>query len=308
MSGRTWANGRSAYVTKPAVEKGPSKGQQAAADALETILGMFESGDDMPEAIASTVIARIEGLAPMASWSLPNQLLALKAGTTDARGYRQWEAVGRHVAKGERAIYILAPVTRKVKDTDKATGEETSRPIVLGFKGIPVFAYESTEGMPIERENFDPPELPPLHEVAEMLGVSVEYAPAPAGCDYHGFYQPDKERILLVTHAERTFFHELAHAAHRRVLQARGQDLTGGQNPAQEIVAETVAATLCQLYGFGGYIFQGREYVARYAEQANIGSPAKAAIKVLADVQATLYLIVDTALEAGAFVPEVAAA
>ena len=108
----------------------------------DAILGMFTDGD-MPERIASTVIARMEGLAPMASWSLGNQLLALRAGTTDARGYRQWEAVGRHVAKGERAVWILAPCTRKLTETDAATGETSTRPIVTGFKAIPVFAYES---------------------------------------------------------------------------------------------------------------------------------------------------------------------
>ena len=161
--------------------------------------------------------------------------------------------------------------------------------------------------MPIERENFDPPQLPPLHEVAAALGVSVEYAPAPHGCDYGGFYQPTRDRIVLVTHAERTFFHELAHAAHRRVLQEQGKDLSGGQNATQEIVAETVAATLCQLYGLGGYLFEGREYVARYAESIKL-SPERAAFKVLADVQASLYLIVETALEVGAYMPEAAAA
>jgi len=161
--------------------------------------------------------------------------------------------------------------------------------------------------LPIERENFDPPQLPPLHEVAAALGVSVEYAPAPHGCDYGGFYQPTRDRIVLVTHAERTFFHELAHAAHRRVLQEQGKDLSGGQNATQEIVAETVAATLCQLYGLGGYLFEGREYVARYAESIKL-SPERAAFKVLADVQASLYLIVETALEVGAYMPEAAAA
>jgi len=308
QSGRTWANGKSAYMVKPEKDAEPSRAQVAAADALETILGLFESGDDMPEAIASTMIARLEGFAPMASWSLGNQLLALRAGTTDARGYRQWQGVGRNVAKGCKAFYILGPRTKKITDKDAATGEETSRTIVSGFVGIPVFRFEDTEGLAIERENFDPPQLPPLHEVAAALGVSVEYAPAPYGCGYGGFYMPERDRIVLVTHAERTFFHELAHAAHRRIPNERGADLTGGQDASQEIVAETVAATLCQLYGLGGYLFHGREYVARYAEAAKIDSPAKAAMKVLADVQATLYLIVETAVGVGAWVPEVAAA
>lgn len=304
QSGRVWGNGKSAYMVKPEQDKSPSRAQVAAADALETILGMFESGDDMPEAIASVMIARLEGLAPMASWSLGNQLLALRAGTTDARGYRQWQAVGRNVAKGCKALYILGPKTRKLTEKDAATGEESSRTIVSGFVGIPVFRFEDTEGMAIERENFDPPQLPPLHEVATALGVSVEYAPAPHGCDYQGFYMPERERIVLVTHAERTFFHELAHAAHRRILNERGADLGGGQVLSQEVVAETVAATLCQLYGFTGYLYAGREYVARYAEAAKIESPAKAAMKCLADIQATLYLIVETAVGVGAWVPE----
>lgn len=305
MSGRKWGSG-SAYVVAPERERVPSKAQAAAAEALDYILEKFSTGDELPEAIATVMIARLEGVAPMASWSLGNQLLALRAGTTDARGYRQWEHVGRHVAKGCRAFYILAPRTAKRTETDPETGEKTTRPFITGFVGLPVFRYEDTEGLPIEREQYDPPSLPPLHEVARALGVSVEYAPAPHGCDYAGFYQPEKERIVLVTHAERTFFHELAHAAHRRVLQARGKDLSGGQDPAQEIVAETVAAALCKLYGFEGYLYTGREYVTRYAEAAGIENPAKAAIKCLADVQATLYLIVEEAVSVGAYVPAAA--
>lgn len=304
MSGRQWANGRG-YAVKPERSTEPSKAQAAAAEALTSVLGMFESGDDLPEAVATVMIARLEGLAPMASWSLGNQLLALRAGTTDARGYRQWQQVGRHVAKGCRAFYILGPRTRKLTETDAATGEETSRAIVTGFVGIPVFRFEDTEGMAIERENFDPPQLPPLHGVAAALGVSVEYAPAPHGCDYAGFYMPERERIVLVTHAERTFFHELAHAAHARILRGRGEDLAAGATA--EIVAETVAAALCALYGFGGYLYQGREYVKHYAESVGL-SAERAAFKCLADVQASLYLIVETALEVGAHVPEAAAA
>ncbi len=34
--------------------------------------------------------------------------------TEDARGFRQWEKVGRRVKKGAKAFYILAPVRKKV--------------------------------------------------------------------------------------------------------------------------------------------------------------------------------------------------
>ena len=111
---------------------------------------------------------------------------------------------------------------------------------------------------------------------------------------FKGYYTPrdhdGEERIVLCSHEERVFFHELAHAAHKRV---RGQ-LNGGQDPTQEIVAETVAATLCQLYGLSGYVYHGRDYIASYAKGS---PPAKAAMRVLADVRAVLDLILDPEAE-----------
>jgi len=300
MSGRRYGG---SGLQGPRPEKGPSKAQAAVEESLQALLEMFESGE-MPAAVARTMIARLEGLAPSANWSLGNQLILLRNGTSDARGYRQWQEVGRHVVKGSRALYILAPNTRKVTDRDKATGEESARTIVTGFRGLPVFAYEDTEGAPIEREQYDPPALPPLHEVARALGVDVQYAPNVGG-NYAGFYDPNHERIMLVTHDEKTFWHELAHAAHRRVLQSRGADLKGGQVASQEIVAETVAATLCVLYGREGYVYEGAAYVKGYATAADV-TPARAAIRCLADIQATLYLIVETAVSQGAYVPETA--
>jgi hypothetical protein len=95
---------------------------------------------------------------------------------------------------------------------------------------------------------------------------------------------------VLLTHDESTFFHELAHAAHRSVLQARGAELQGGQVPRQEVVAEVVAAVLCRLYDFEGFLPHSREYVDHYAGK---DGPAKAALKVLADVQAVLLLILE---------------
>lgn len=38
-------------------------------------------------------------------------------------GYRAWQAMGHQVRRGEKAIRILGPVTRKVELVDRATGE-----------------------------------------------------------------------------------------------------------------------------------------------------------------------------------------
>ena len=277
------------------------KGREAVDKALAHVLALFESGE-LPEAVARTTISRLESDSPVSSWSLGNRLLVLMAGTEDARGYRQWQACNRHVVKGARAFHILAPSTRRVKDTDPVTGEEVSRTAVVGFVGVPVFAVEDTDGEPIVRPDYRPVQLPPLLEVAQRLGVSVKWLPA-SGAGY-GYYTRTREEIVLCSGDEPVFFHELGHAAHQRVLERSGRALKGGQHVGQEVVAEVVAAVIGRLYGFDlGHVTTARDYVKGYA-----GDPAKAAMKVLADVQAVLDLILEpVSSEAGAELVPVAA-
>ena len=116
--GRAYARG--GPERKP-TERKPSRRREHAEEALRSVLDLFESGE-LPEQIAQTVIARQEGTSPMVNWSLGNQLLAIIAGTSDARGYRQWQEVGRHVRKGSKALYILAPSTRKIREQDADDG------------------------------------------------------------------------------------------------------------------------------------------------------------------------------------------
>lgn len=248
-----------------------------AEEAVQRLVGMFER-DEIPEAVAETVIRSKLGNAPSAKWSLGNQLLMLLAGTTDARGFRQWEQAGRKVRKGAKAFYILGPMTRKMED--KETGETVTR--VFGFKGVPVFAAEDTEGdEPYEAEVYEPMELPPLWDVAERIGVTrIDYGPFANG--FKGYYQPGEKRIMLCSHDVDVFFHELAHAAHATI-----ETLKGGQDRKQEIVAETVAATLCVLYGYEGFISKAGDYISAYAEE----NPARAIMSVLATVQKVLGVI-----------------
>jgi hypothetical protein len=287
---RTIGDGRS-YGARPQGPRpertGPSR-QERADEALRSILDLFES-DELPERIAETVIARAEGCSPSANWSLGNQLLMLLAGTTDARGFRQWKEVGRSVDKGAKAVYILGPVTRKIRETDETTGEESERPIVTGFTTIPVFRIEDTNGASVEPPDYRPAEFPPLYDVAQAWGIRVEYAPFVAR--FKGYYRPSTDRIMLCSHDARVYLHELAHAAHARVLRARGESLKGGQHAGQEIVAELTAAVLCRLYDLDGFLASSREYIA---DNSN-GNPGRGAMRVLNDVQACLRLLLEDA-------------
>lgn len=261
-----------------------SKSIDKASAALAEVIALFESGD-FPATVAQTMIARAEGDSPSAAWSLGNQLLMILAGTTDARGFRQWKEVGRSVKKGSKAFTILAPRMVRVEK-----GTETEHMACIGFLGIPVFRIEDTEGKELERSaDYRPAEFPPLFEVSQRLGITVNYAP---DCSrFRGYYMPSTNGITLMTHDVDVYFHELAHAAHRQVLRARGTDLRGGQIATQEIIAETVSATLCHLYGFEGYLYEGAQYIRSYARGAK--NPAQAAMRCLRDISAVLAVILD---------------
>ena len=88
-------------------------------------------------------------------YSLGNWLLlwsqAEQRETTVTRpaGYRTWQQLGRHVRRGETGYKILAPITRRIRDEDEATGEERSRRAVVGFRVATVFDYRQTEGKPL---------------------------------------------------------------------------------------------------------------------------------------------------------------
>lgn len=71
------------------------------------------------------------------------------------KGYRAWEAMGRHVRKGEKAIAIIAPCFRKVTEfkepEDKTVyhdeaGEKEEKRVIGGFRIAYVFDLTQTEG------------------------------------------------------------------------------------------------------------------------------------------------------------------
>ena len=184
----------------------------------------------------------------------------LLAGTGDARGFRQWKEVDRHVTKGARCFYILGPSVKTFTDTDD-TGTEVKRQALVGFHAIPVFRAEDTDGEPLDYPEVNPPEPPPLADVARAWGIDVSYAPFQG--KYYGYYRPGMsepgQQIVLCTHDQATFLHELAHGAHERVKLADGRKMQRGQDARQEIVAELSAAVLARLVG-GQLPNEGKHY------------------------------------------------
>ncbi|WP_202320774.1 hypothetical protein [Archaeoglobus neptunius] len=148
-------------------------------EAMETVLKAFETN---PEKV---VLAVFKGNGkPSDSWSFFNRLIMFMNDTADARGFRQWQKVGRRVKKGAKAFYILAPVRKKVpvrvrkivivEEEEIEVDETVLVEKLVSFKSIPVFRYEDTEGEPLPEEKFDFEVPCEFQGIIDELGLRVE--------------------------------------------------------------------------------------------------------------------------------------
>ncbi len=264
--------------------------QRVIQDAAIKLLDAFKAGQ-MPEALAISVIRRKTGDdQPSFHWSIGNQILMILNDTADARGFRQWKNVNRFVKKEAKAIYILGPITKTIKEKDDKSGEETVKTIITGFKFIPVFRYEDTEGEPLEKPDYTPVEFPPFWDVAEHLGINVQYTPISG--NYYGSYSASNLKITLCSQDAFVFFHELGHAVHDKI-----SGLSNFSVPEREIIAETTAAVLCQLQGISGFESEAYEYLKGYAVKMKEPEVVKAVMKLLSEIEAVVMNILEIAEE-----------
>jgi len=223
------------------------------------------------------------GNAMLIAWQRPT--------ATQVAGFRAWQKMGRQVRKGEKAIWILAPMVYKV--TDPKDGEE--RVVIRGFKSVPVFDVAQTDGDDLptvcNRLQGDDPDglFDTLVSVAESIGYRVEVTILDAGINGDCTYSERRIRVeTRNTPAQRvkTLAHELAHA----LLH---EDRTMPRALA-ELEAESVAYIVCQALGIdsGDYSFgyvatwAGGGEAATAAIKASCGRIQTTAAKILAEAEA----------------------
>ncbi len=224
-----------------------------AESAANRILELFKSGD-VPKALAPIFIRRNDAI-PCRAWSWSNQLLTALAGYDDARGFRQWQHVGRHVRKGERAFSILAPCTKKITARDD-DGTESERVAVVGFRAVAVFGYEQTDGeaLPDRAESDAFIDALPLVSVARHWELSVQTFNAQEKGSW-GWYRHG-ESIAVGVENLIVWAHELVHAADDRrgtLTKRHGQQLDN------ETVAQLGASILLACIGKPSESDPGRE-------------------------------------------------
>ena len=255
-----------------------------ANEEIVKIIDLFRDPDEVRTLPSMVKRAFINSpMKPCSKWSFSNQILMLIQGTEDARGYQQWLGVHRYVKKGTKAIWILAPLQYKVQEKqvkEDGTVELVERYLLKGFKSIPVFRFEDTDGDPLPV--YEPKTIPPLSEVAEAWGIKIRYEKLPGE---YGHYNPTDNEIVLGTESMSVFFHELAHAAQKHL----GRIKKDGDHE-QEAEAELAAATLTNIYG-GQVDRFSFDYIGYYGEGRTPEKVAITCLRILAGVKGILETI-----------------
>jgi len=240
-------------------------------------------------------------------YSFANTVLILvqQPAATRVAGFGAWRRLARVVRRGERAIWILAPVTRRVAADDTAEAPERASRVVTAFRPVPVFDQAQTDGDPLPevctRLTGDEPSgaYAGLVQVAAAICFTVEdhaFGGETNGDCTHALRRIRVRPDLAPAHRVKTLCHELAHA----LLHADATD-----RPLAELEAESVAFIVCDVLGIdtGAWSFG---YVATWSGGRD---QAIAAIKAAgARIQRTADRILSALEDGGATTPPPGAA
>jgi len=228
-------------------------------------------------------------------YSFNNTLLIMeqRPEATQVAGYNAWRKLDRFVRKGEKGIWILAPMIYKA-DSGDGSADDTTERVLRGFKPVSVFDLAQTDGreLPEISSRLDGEDVgnvfPKLRQVALGLGFSVEdtdeLAEGVNGDCSHTLHRIRIRISNAPAQRVKTLAHELGHA----ILHTPGDGRPDNRG-LMELEAESVAFVVCANngietddYSFGyvtGWIGGGDE--ARDAIKASGARIQRAADQIL---------------------------
>ena len=248
--------------------------RRKAHDILTTIATEFGTTKFTKKFARSYIDAPV---GPSEKWSITNRLCIRLQDTNDARGYKQWQEVGRRVKKGAKAIHILGPryMTIPKKEAQKEGKPDTYKKMI-GFFAIPVFRYEDTDGKPLPQYKPKNQPHPDLMKLIKKRDIKLEWKNTIQG--EGGYVQPAANQIVLCSEDFEVLAHELVH-----MYDNDTNKLKNGQDPIQETVAELGACVLGQIYGHD-IRGQAYQYIASYADSHSPEQVGKMCLKVVTRV------------------------
>lgn len=214
-----------------------------------TVRAIEELGAALSAGRTEELTRYLRAISRFHRYSLHNVMLITlqQPAATHVAGFHTWKKLGRHIRKGEKGIFILAPITRRRDAVDP--GLEAPDRTVCGFRGCAVFDYNQTEGQ--ELPTIGCVEGNPDHYQERLtrfvasqniaLAYSEDIAPA------KGISEGGKITLLpglAPAESFATLVHESAHELLHR--EANRKEISKRQ---RETEAEAVAFVVCHAIG-----------------------------------------------------------
>ena len=197
------------------------------------------------------------------------QLRGIEPGPIDT--YKGWLEKNRQVRKGEKAIWLCMPLTRKKRDEE--TGEEEQ--FITCFVWKPLwFVLSQTEGEPVQL-----PETPEWSAERALAALNIQQIPFTlTNGNVQGYARKSEVAVSPVAALfHKTLFHETAHVVLAHTLESEISDSDHTPKSLREVEAEAVAFILCESLNL-----PGSEYCRGYIQNWLDGDviPEKSAQKI----------------------------
>jgi antirestriction protein ArdC len=217
------------------------------------------------------------------NYSTGNQLIALFE--CYARGiqpgplatFKAWQAKGRHVKRGEKAIALYMPITGKKETTNRETGQAETESFAF-FRLIPRwFVLSQTEG---EESAVEP--ITEWSKAAALEALGIEEVPFDMmNGNVQGYARENSIAVSPVAQLpHKTTFHELAHVVlgHTKAEGGTAADDETLPRNLMEVEAESVALLCLASLGLPGTEYC-RGYIQKWLNSEEI--PEKSARKII---------------------------
>ena len=194
--------------------------------------------------------------------------------------YKAWTEKGRQVKKGEKAIALCMPITKKFEKENKDTGEPEQHCFSRFIWKNNWFVLGQTEGEDYANEVFTPEwNKETALQNLEITEGSFDY---PDG-NCQGYASGTSIAINpLAEYPHKTRFHELAHVVLGHTLEHTMSDTDTTPRDIREVEAESVAYILCNLLKLPG-LEESRGYVQHWLSSGSINEKSAQKIFSAAD-------------------------
>ncbi len=240
----------------------------------------------------------MEAYSAFHHYSIGNQILALVQ--CQMRGlepgpintFPGWQALGRSVKRGERALILCMPITRKARDEeaenngDDANGERTFTSFMHKARW---FVISQTVG-----EEFNPPRLPEWDAERALAALDIErvtFTETDGNCQG---VATRKRQIAINPVAQlphKSLFHEAAHIMLGHTSEADLNDSERTPKNLREVEAESVALLCCETLNIEGadfcrgyiqdWLYRGKGYNADAIPEKSAQKIFRAADQIL---------------------------